>query len=461
MKRLIKNGTVVTPDGVRAADILIENGKIKKIENSIEAEMPETDVIDADGKIVFPGFIDPHTHLEMTVAAGRTADDFASGTAAALAGGTTTVLDFAGQDKGVTLRQTLADWHRKADGKSSCNYGFHIGLADWDEETQKELREMPQEGISSVKLYMAYDAMMMNDAQIFEILKLADELGMTLSSHCENGLLVDELIRENVENGNLSPKYHPLSRPAAVEAEAVNRFLTIAEETGSKVYVVHLSTARGLAACKAARERGQELWIETCPQYLTLDDSCYDLSGFESAKYVFAPPARKIADQKAIKQAILDGTIDTAGSDHCSFNFNTTKQVGRDDFSQIPNGIPGVETRPQLMFTETFAGLEDGLSYEDFAELMSSEPARIFGMYPEKGALAPGSDADIVIWDPNWTGAIHHSDLHMNVDYSPYENYPVRGRADEVLLAGETACKDGEILMRNKGQYVRRRTNRK
>ena len=458
MKRLIKGGTAVTPEDAVAADVLIEDGKIAAIGENLAAGSPDAEIIDAGGKILFPGFIDPHTHLEMTVAAGRTADDFATGTAAALAGGTTTVLDFAGQDKGVTLTQTLKDWHQKADGKSSCDYGFHIGLAEWNDETKKELREMPDEGISSVKLYMAYDALMLDDAQIFETLRLADELGMTVSAHCENGLVIDELIEKYRKEGCLTPKYHPLSRPAAMEAEAVNRFLAIAEQTGSTVYVVHLSTQRGLRACLDAKERGQKLYIETCPQYLCLDDSCYDLPDFESAKYVFAPPARKVPDQKAIRQAIFDGIIDTAGSDHCSFDFGSMKQKGRDDFSKIPNGIPGVETRPQLMFTETYAGLEGGLSYEDFSDLMSANAAKIYGMYPQKGALPPGSDADIVIWDPDWTGEITHDALHMNVDYSPYEGYPVRGRADEVLLHGETAYKDGAFVKKNAGHYVRRQT---
>lgn len=455
MERIITGGTLVLENNTSADDLLIVDDKIREIGPNLTEKYPQAEIIDASDMLVFPGFIDPHTHLDMDVAETRTADTFETGTKAALAGGTTTVLDFAGQDPGVSIDDTLKLWHERADGKSSCNYGFHIGLGDWSERTQEELKRMEAEGISSIKIYMAY-AMRLTDDEIYEILKYAKEHGMVVSCHCENGLLVSEMIKDNVKAGNLTPHYHPLSRPDAIEAEAINRFLTIAEETGTTVYVVHLSTKRGLEVIEQARDRGQNVLVETCPQYLVLDDSMYDLPDFEGAKYVFAPPARKKADQDAIRTAIMDEEIQTAGSDHCSFNFETDKKIGIDDFSRIPNGIPGVETRPQIFFTELRPGHDDGMDLNAFSDFMATNAAKIYGMYPRKGVLAEGSDADITIWDPDYEGVIENDKLHMNVDYSPYEGLKVKGQPVEVILNGKTAFRDGEIVLENGGEYIRR-----
>lgn len=456
MKTLIKNGLVVGPASTQQADILIDNGKIERIEKNISAQ--DIKVIDAAGKLVFPGFIDPHTHMEMTVGSAEdpvpTADNFTSGTLAAVCGGTTTILDFAGQDKGMTLAETLDKWHAMADGKSSCNYGFHVSISDWNAHTKAEMANMAEAGVSSYKLYMAYDNIMVNDAEMYEIMKAAAKNGAIVSAHCENGLLVDELIEAQKSAGNLGTAAHPLSRPDYAEAEAVDRFLTIAESLGVPAYVVHLSTKRGLEVIRAARERGQSVYIESCPQYFYLDDSLYSLPDFEGAKYVFAPPARKQTDITALTGALKSAEIDTIGSDQCSFNFKGDKERGREDFSKIPNGLPGAELRPALLYTKA---AEAGLSPNAFAELASTNAAKIYGMYPEKGVLLPGSDADIVIWDPNKHSIVHNSSLHHQVDYSPYEGYELVGAADAVLISGVLAAENGEPVNTGLGKYVSRK----
>lgn len=453
MSILIQNGILVLPTGPIQADLRVAGGRIAELGPGLAPGASR--VIDAQERLVFPGFIDTHTHFEMNKGfPNETADDWYTGTRAALAGGTTTVLDFAEPERGATLASALETWHGRADGAACCNYGFHMTVKDWSPSIRSELREMTAAGVTSYKVYLAYDNLRLSDAAAYEVVKAVGAEGGVVSCHCENGDLVTEGIRAQQAAGNLSPAAHPLSRPPAVEAEAVGRWLTIAELAGCPVNIVHLSTLRGLEAVRAARTRGQRLYVETCPQYLLLDERSYRLPGFESAKFVLSPPLRAQENCAALWDALEAGEIDTIGTDHCSFRFHGAKELGREDFSKIPNGIPGVEHRPSLMYTYGVAA--GRITAVDMARLLAENPARLFGMYPQKGVLAVGSDADLVIFDPNDTGRITAETQYQNVDYTPYEGMALRGRVDTVLLGGEVAVEGGRVLLERRGRYVSR-----
>ncbi len=453
MPILIQNGTLICPEGPVKADLRVEGDKIAEIGPGLP--IGDSRVMDAAGKLVFPGFIDTHTHFEMNKGSPReTADDWASGTLAALAGGTTTVLDFAEPERGASLASALEVWHSRAEGAASCHYGFHMTVKDWSLAVQKELADMDRAGVTSYKVYFAYDNLRVSDGTALEVVRAVGERGGVVGCHCENGDLVSAGIASQKAAGNLGPSAHPLSRPAAVEAEAVNRWLTIGELAGCPVNIVHLSTRRGLELVRMARERGQAAYVETCPQYLLLDDGKYRLPGFESAKFVLSPPLRGREDVDALWAGLEAGEIDTIGTDHCSFHFRGVKELGREDFSQIPNGIPGVEHRPVLLYT---AGVAAGrITAHQMMKLLSEQPAKLFGMYPRKGALAVGSDADIVIFDPEYTGRITAAAQRQAVDYTPYEGFEAKGRVDAVLLSGEPAVEGGRVVSRGRGRYVRR-----
>ena len=453
MSILIQNGILVLPTGPIQADLRVAGGRIAELGPGLAPGASR--VIDAQERLVFPGFIDTHTHFEMNKGfPNETADDWYTGTRAALAGGTTTVLDFAEPERGATLASALETWHGRADGAACCNYGFHMTVKDWSPSIRSELREMTAAGVTSSKVYLAYDNLRLSDAAAYEVVKAVGAEGGVVGCHCENGDLVTEGIRAQQAAGNLSPAAHPLSRPPAVEAEAVGRWLTIAELAGCPVNIVHLSTLRGLEAVRAARTRGQRLYVETCPQYLLLDERSYRLPGFESAKFVLSPPLRAQENCAALWDALEAGEIDTIGTDHCSFRFHGAKELGREDFSKIPNGIPGVEHRPSLMYTYGVAA--GRITAVDMARLLAENPARLFGMYPQKGVLAVGSDADLVIFDPNDTGRITAETQYQNVDYTPYEGMALRGRVDTVLLGGEVAVEGGRVLLERRGRYVSR-----
>ena len=439
------------------ADLRVAGGRIAELGPGLAPGASR--VIDAQERLVFPGFIDTHTHFEMNKGfPNETADDWYTGTRAALAGGTTTVLDFAEPERGATLASALETWHGRADGAACCNYGFHMTVKDWSPSIRSELREMTAAGVTSYKVYLAYDNLRLSDAAAYEVVKAVGAEGGVVGCHCENGDLVTEGIRAQQAAGNLSPAAHPLSRPPAVEAEAVGRWLTIAELAGCPVNIVHLSTLRGLEAVRAARTRGQRLYVETCPQYLLLDERSYRLPGFESAKFVLSPPLRAQENCAALWDALEAGEIDTIGTDHCSFRFHGAKELGREDFSKIPNGIPGVEHRPSLMYTYGVAA--GRITAVDMARLLAENPARLFGMYPQKGVLAVGSDADLVIFDPNDTGRITAETQYQNVDYTPYEGMALRGRVDTVLLGGEVAVEGGRVLLERRGRYCLLYTSR-
>lgn len=453
---IIKGGTLVCPDGLRVGDVALEGDKIVRIAASIEAG-DDDEVADAAGCWVFPGFIDAHTHMQCWTGIDWTADSFETGTRAAACGGTTTIVDYATADRGVTMPDALAEWHKRADGTCTSNYAFHMAIAEWNERNRKDLAAMRAGGVSSFKTYFAYDHLRLDDAQTLEVLEALKPFGGTLCVHCENGTLVDALQKRVFEAGIHGPEGHPLSRPAECEAEAVSRLLYLAHLAGdARVNVVHLSTKLGLEAIRAAKARGQKnIFVETCPQYLLLDDTCFTRrgeDGLEGLEFVMSPPPRKPSDRAALRQALLDGEIDTIATDHCSFNLHGQKDRGVDDFRAVPNGGAGVEHRPALVAT-TF---EDQLGPTELCRLMSENPARVFGMWPRKGCLAEGSDADVCVWNPSVEWTISAKTQHQNVDHTPYEGFVCHGRARLTYVNGVLAARDGEPTGATPGTYVPR-----
>lgn len=445
--KIIKNGILVTPGGKLQASLGIENGKIAKI-GRIEPSSSD-EIFDAGGCFVYPGFIDGHTHLDLESAGTVTSDDFESGTRAAACGGTTLVVDFVSQNEGESMQYALDRWHKKADGKCTSNYAFHMGIGDWNKEAEKELPSIRKQGIQSYKVYMAYD-FSVNDRELYEIMCDMKEIGGMLGCHCENGDLVRELQAKEVACGHLDPSAHPVSRPPEVEAEAINRYLYIASLADVPVYVVHLSTKLGLEEIRAARKRGQTVYAETCTQYLLLDDSNYSKPGFEGAKYVMSPPLRKKEDIEALKEACINGEILEISTDHCDFNFCSQKIRGKDNFTKIPNGGPGIEHRPVVVFNI----FGDKLDENQYAELLSSGSAKLFGMYPRKGAVQEGSDADLVVWDPHVEWTISADNQHQNVDYTPFEGMEVKGQARFVFVNGSLVARDGQPTGIKAGKFV-------
>ena len=447
----IKNGKILTESGVSEDELWVDKGVI--IEKP-ESYVTGAEIYDAKGNYVLPGFIDAHTHLEMTNSITTTADDYESGTAAALAGGTTTVIDFATQDRGGSLNDALEAWMNRAKGNCSCDYAFHMAVTDWNGRTKVELSDMVKAGVTSFKAYMAYRDLMLRDDELAALLREAGRLGCVVGSHCELGEEVEKGVSGFLSHGKTGPRYHPLSRPADVEAGAVRRFLELASESDSLPWVVHLSTASGLGEIRSFREKGRTVLTETCPQYFSLNDDVYSLPGFEGAKYVCSPPIRGEEHRRAIESAVAEGEIDIVSTDHCAYRFAGQKDIGRDDFSKIPNGLPGIEHRAVLLWELVKRG---ELTVSRFSELLSKNPAVNFGMYPKKGCLSPGSDADIVIWDPDCVWTIDHAKQLMNTDYSPWEGKTVHGKAGAVFLRGVLCSENGEIIRRGLGRFVPRK----
>lgn len=446
---VLRGGTVVSSHGTEKKDLYIDGEKIVLAGQADE-------VIDVSGCLLFPGFIDGHTHLDMPVSGTVTADSFPTGTAAAVAGGTTVILDFATQERGQSLSQALALWHSRADGRCACDYGFHMAVTDWNETTQKELSAMVERGVSSFKAYMAYDSLRLNDDDLRELLAAAGRLGAYVGVHCELGDTVNENIAALLRAGRTDPAAHPLSRPNEVEALAIRRFLALAREAEGLPWVVHLSTGEGFEEIARARSTGQRVLVETCPQYLTLTGSLYALPDFQGAKYVCSPPLRSEKDKAALWEAVSRNDIDIISTDHCSFHFRGQKELGRGDFSKIPNGLPAIELRPALLWTY---GVETGhITPADMCRLLSETPARAFGLWGQKGALAPGFDADIVVWDPAIKKTVRPVDMETCCDYSPWEGQILTGGARAVYLRGKKAAENGRCLRRSGGQYLLRKT---
>ena len=451
-KILLKGGIVVSSKGTRKADVLISGEKIVAVGRRIGESAT---VVDVSGKLIFPGFIDAHTHFDLEVSDTVTADDFASGTRSAIAGGVTTVVDFATQNKGESLSDALNNWHVKAFARSSCDYAFHMAISDWREDVIEELPAMFEQGVTSFKVYMIYDAMELSDREIYEIMTELKKYGGIVGCHCENSGIIGKLREERLARGATAPVNHPRSRPDYAEAEAVRRFLTIAEAADAPAIVVHLSTREGYSEVYRARARGVKVYAETCPQYLLLDDSVYDRPFDESAKYICSPPLRKPEDKKILWQALHENRLDTISTDHCSFTIQQ-KRAGEDDFTKIPNGMPGVETRAILMYT--YGVKKKRISLPQMCAYLSENPAKLYGMFPKKGCIRVGSDADLVIFDPKGSGVISQQSSHSACDYNPYEGVRTEGRIERVYLRGALTFSNGELTSCNKGRYVSRGT---
>jgi len=455
---VLKGGKIVTAVDSYYSDIRIENEKIACIGNDLEK--PGDEIIPVDGCYVLPGGIDTHTHFDAESGSTVTADDFESGTKAALAGGTTTILDYATQNKGESLREALKKQHQKAKDICYCDYGFHMGITDWNDKVSDEMEDMIKEGVTSFKLYMAYKkTLQVDDAVIFKALKRSKELNGLIAFHCENGDIIDVLIDETRLKGNKAPYYHALTRPVEVEREAIMRLLNLAEIADSPVYIVHLSSKEGLLSIFDGKKRGVKIYVETCPQYLLLNDYYYgekDSSSFEGAKYVMSPPLRKAFDQDALWYGIKSGEIETIGTDHCSFNYKNQKEIGLKDFSKIPNGAPGVEHRMALIYT--YGVLSGRISLNKMVALTSTNAAKLFGVFPQKGTIAIGSDADIVVWDPSFATYISAEKQIQNVDYTPYEGFEQKGRVLYEFLRGNKVISGGELVIKKPiGKYLYRK----
>ena len=410
--------------------------------------------VDAAGKLIFPGFIDAHTHFDLHVAGTVTCDDFASGTRAAVSGGTTTIIDFGTQYPGETLEEGLKNWKDKAAAGCSCDYGIHMSITDWNEEARKQCQNMMDEGVSTFKLYMTYDTKV-DDETLYEILKRLKEVGGITGVHCENSGLIAGLQKDLAAGETLaSVSSHYKSRPAAAEAEAINRLLHIAEVVDTPVVDVHLTCEEGLEEIRAARKRGQTVFVETCPQYLTMTQDLYDLPGFEGAKYVISPPLRRKSDNEALWKAIADGEIQTVSTDHCAFT-EKQKELGRGDFRKLPGGMPGVETRGEVIYSEGVA--KGRISKEKMCEVLSENPARLYGLYPEKGIIAEGADADLVILDPARTKTITKETQVSRCDYAPLEGLVISGVIEDVYLRGGLTAREGKVLLENRGHFLRRK----
>jgi dihydropyrimidinase len=454
MTTLIKNGRIVTAVDDYNADILIDGGTIVTIGKSIDANADK--VIDAKGRLVIPGGIDPHTHMELPFGGTAASDTFETGTIAAAHGGTTTIIDFAVQSKGQSLKQAVDAWHAKADGKTSIDYGFHLICTDLPDERLPEMRSMIDEGVSSFKLFMAYPGVfLVDDATIFKAMGMAGENGGLICMHAENGVVIDAIVKKALADGKTAPKYHALTRPTKAEAEGVHRAIALAEMAGSSVYIVHLSCDDSLQEVTRARDMGINAYAETCPQYLFLDYSVYEQPGFEGAKYVMTPPIREKWNQEKLWRGLKFNDLQVVSTDHCPFCMKEQKELGKNDFSKIPNGGPGVEHRMSLVYN---GGVAEGrISLNRFVEITSTAAAKIFGLFPRKGTIAVGSDADIVIFDPDEEMTISAKTHHMNVDYSCYEGWRVKGVTKTVLSRGELVIEEGRYVGKpGKGQFLKR-----
>lgn len=452
---ILQGGTIVTAADTYQADVRLEGEQIAAIGQQIKQSYDE--VISVAGCYIFPGGIDPHTHFDLPIGIMRTADDFASGSQAALVGGTTTVVDFATQFRGETLAEALKNWHGLSSGRCYTDYGFHMAITDWSDNIAQEMTALVNDqGVSSFKLYMAYKhVLQVDDSILLAAFQQASKCGALICLHCENGDVIHMLTQQALGREQYAPCYHPAVHPAAFEEEAVRRAIMLAKLGGAPLYVVHLTCQGALEAVAEAKLQGQEVYAETCPQYLLLDDSKYDLPDFEGAKYVISPPLRQSGNLQVLWQGLATGIIDTVATDHCSFNFAGQKTIGLHDFSKIPNGMAGVETRLALLYT--YGVLTRKITLNQFVALTSTNAAKLCGLYPRKGTIAVGSDADITVWDPAYDGIITAATQKQQVDYSPFEGFRQRGRAKQVYLRGMQVVADAKLVFdKPQGQYVRR-----
>jgi dihydropyrimidinase len=453
MSILIKNGRIITASDDYIADIFIENEQISTIGKNLA--MKADTVIDAAGKLVLPGGIDPHVHLDMPFMGTFSSDSYETGTRAALFGGTTMVIDFILQTQGKSLHAALAEWKGRSDGNAVGDYSFHMAVTDFNDNTQAEIKDLVEkEGITSFKTFMAYKgALMIDDRQMVGLMNEVKKQGGMVTTHATNGDMIDYLVAKHKAEGKLSPLYHYLSQPEITESEASGRFADMAYHTGVPAYIVHMTCEGALNHVRDAARRNQKVYAETCIQYLVLDASLYD-KGFESAKWVMSPPLREKKDQASLWAGLNQGSIQVVATDHCPFQWEQ-KKLGEKDFSKIPNGHPAIEHRMELLYSE---GVVKGkISLNKFVEVSSTNSAKIFGMYPRKGTIAPGSDADIVIFDPTEKHTLSVKTHHMNCDYSGYEGHAVQGKCKTVILRGQMAVDNNKLMVKKGyGQFIKR-----
>lgn len=452
---LIKNGTIVTAIDKYQGDVYCDGGKIVAI--GIDLEAGSTDqTIDASGQYVFPGGLDPHVHMELSFMGTVSADDFETGTAAGVAGGTTSIIDFVIPARNQDLMEALDAWHDKA-GKSVADYAFHMAVTWWGEQTAEWMhRCVHEKGIPSFKTFMAYRGVIgVDDIELIEIMRCAKELGGLVTVHAEHGDMVVHLQDKLMSEGHSAPKYHALSRPPEFEGEATHRAIVMSEMVQQPLYVVHVTCREAVEAVKEARHRGLSVYGETCTQYLLLDDSVYDKPEFEGAAYVMSPPIRPLGHQEVLWNALKAGTLQVVATDHCPFNQHGQKDMGKDDFRNIPNGAAGIEHRLALLYT--YGVLEGRLDLHQFVDLTSTRAAKIFGLYPRKGAIAVGSDADLVVWDPAATGTISAATHHHKCDRNIFEGFETRGAPSYVIADGRVQFHEGDLRVeKGAGTYLKR-----
>lgn len=455
MPLLIKNGEIITADSRYVADIYCENETITRIERDITPPAG-TEVIEATGKYVFPGFIDPHVHIYLPFMGTYSKDTYETGSQAALVGGTTTLIEMCCPSRQDDPLAAFELWMSQAVGKSACDFTFHMGVTKFDDTTAAQLREIVQRGISSFKIFLAYKgAFGVDDTELYRTLKLARELGVIVTAHCENETLVAERSRELLAAGKTDPGQHHESRPPAVEAEGVHHLMTFAELTGAATYIVHLSCQEALQVAVAARQRGVRVAVETLIQYLVLDKTYAERPDFEGAKYVMSPPLRDARNQNVLWNGLRDGLIQTVATDHAPFDFEQQKSMGKTDFTKIPNGIPSLEERVNLL--HTYGVKTRKIDLHTMVNAGSTQVAKLFGLFPKKGTIQLGADADLVVFDPDYRGTISARTQHMNVDYSAFEGWPLEGRASVVTVRGQVAALDGTFVgTLGRGQFLKR-----
>jgi len=457
MGLLIKGGEIVTADSRHRSDLYVEDETITRIGESLSAPAG-TEIIDATGKIVFPGFIDPHVHIHLPFMATFAKDTHATASRAALIGGTTCYIEMVCPSRNEDALEGYHIWKAKADGNSACDYAFHMGVTRYDAQTESQLREIVEDGTTSFKIFLSYKNFFgVNDEEMFSTLKLAAELGVITTAHCENAELVSQLQQLLLSAGKTGPEWHEPSRPVAIEAEGTNRFATFVEQTGATGYVVHLSCAPALRAAVEAKLRGVKLYIESVLPHFLLDRSYAERNGVEGMKHIMSPPLRDKRNLPVLWNALQAGLIDTVGTDHCPFD-TKQKLLGANAFTQIPNGIPGIEDRVNLMYTY---GVKRGvLDIHRFVDALSTRPAKLFGLFPRKGTIAVGSDADLVIYDPEYRGTISAATQYTNNDYNGFEGFAIQGRPSIVTVRGKVQVRDGVFVGEaGRGQLLRRKPN--
>lgn len=452
---MIKNGEIITDSQRYIADIFCEGETITRIDGNISPP-PGTEIIDATDKCIFPGFIDPHTHIYLPFMGTFAKDTHETASRAALVGGTTTFIEMICPGQEERPLEAFALWAGKAEGNSACDYSFHMGVTRYDAEAEADLREIVRRGIASFKIFLAYKgALGVTDEQLYKTLRLAAELGVITTAHCENADLISELQKKLLAHGKTGPGFHYWSRPPIVEAEGVHHLMTFAQATGAHVYIVHTSCGEALREALRGSARGVRVWVETLIQYLLCDKTDAEKPDFEGAKFVMSPPLRDKRNQEVLWNALRSGLAATLATDHAPFDFTTQKQMGRNDFTRIPNGIPSLEDRVNLYFTH---GVKRGrIDLHQFVRTASTEAAKIFGLFPRKGSIQPGSDADLVVYDPRYRGVISASTHHMNVDYNVFEGMQIEGRPHVVTVRGQVAARDGKFVgERGRGKLLRR-----